>query len=129
MFLNLTESVGRIFLGSLFLNAGVSKLGEGYANTADYMEAMGVMPILLPLVIITEIVFAIGLIIGFKTRLSAILLAGFTLLALLYFHFDLAERMQQILFMKNIAIAGGLLVIAAHGSANWSVDNRLQQQS
>lgn len=58
MFLNLTEGVG--------------KLGEGYANTAGYMEAMGVMPALLPLLIFTEIVFAIGLIIGFKTRLSAI---------------------------------------------------------
>lgn len=115
MFLNLTEGVG--------------KLGEGYANTAGYMEAMGVMPALLPLLIFTEIVFAIGLIIGFKTRLSAILLAGFTLLSALFFHFDLTDQMQQILLMKNITIAGGLLLIAAHGAANWSVDNRLYQKN
>jgi putative oxidoreductase len=107
--------------------AGISKLGAGYAGTQAYMDAMGVSPSLLPLVIILEIGGAIALIVGFKTKLTALLLAGFTLVAAILFHGNFADQMQSILFMKNIAITGGLLVLVTAGAGRLSIDNRLQQ--
>lgn len=71
------------------------------------MASMGVSTALLPLVIATEIVAALALIIGFQTRIAAFLLAGFSILSALFFHLDFADQLQSILFMKNIAIAGG----------------------
>jgi putative oxidoreductase len=124
---NINNLIARIFLASLFLMAGISKLGAGYAGTQAYMDAMGVSPSLLPLVIILEIGGAIALIVGFKTKLTALLLAGFTLVAAFLFHSNFADQMQSILFMKNIAITGGLLVLVTAGAGRLSIDNRLQQ--
>jgi putative oxidoreductase len=124
---NINNLIARIFLASLFLMAGISKLGAGYAGTQAYMDAMGVSPSLLPLVIILEIGGAIALIVGFKTKLTALLLAGFTLVAAILFHGNFADQMQSILFMKNIAITGGLLVLVTAGAGRLSIDNRLQQ--
>jgi putative oxidoreductase len=124
---NINNLIARIFLASLFLMAGISKLGAGYAGTQAYMDAMGVSPSLLPLVIILEIGGAIALIVGFKTKLTALLLAGFTLVAAILFHGNFADQMQSILFMKNIAITGGLLVLVTAGAGRLSIDNCLQQ--
>lgn len=114
---------GRVLLSAIFILAGVSKLGSGYEGTQAYMNSMGVTGELLPLVIATEILAGLALFIGFKTRIAALLLAGFTLIAALFFHFDFADSMQSILFMKNLAIAGGLLTLVAHGSDAFSVDS------
>jgi len=107
-FLNLG---GRILLATIFLMAGISKLGAGYAGTQGYMEAMGVPGGLLPLVIALEIGGAVALIIGFQVRWAALALAGFSVIAGLLFHANFADQMQSILFMKNLAIAGGLLAL------------------
>ena len=77
------------------------------------MEAMGVPGALLPLVIALEIGGAAALIAGFQTRCAALALAGFSLLSALIFHADFGDQMQTIMFMKNLAIAGGLLTVAA----------------
>jgi putative oxidoreductase len=119
---NINNLIARIFLASLFLMAGISKLGAGYAGTQAYMDAMGVSPSLLPLVIILEIGGAIALIVGFKTKLTALLLAGFTLVAAILFHGNFADQMQSILFMKNMAIAGGLLALVSFGGGQIALD-------
>lgn len=116
------ELAGRIGLAAVFLLAGISKI-SGYAGTQGYMEAQGVPGILLPLVIILEVGGGAALIVGWKTRWFALALAGFTVLAALLFHFDFDNNLQQILFMKNLAIAGGLLVLCRAGAGRFSVDN------
>jgi putative oxidoreductase len=120
--------LGRILLSAIFITAGLSKLGDGYAGTQMYMDSMGVSGSLLPLVILTEIGAGVAVLIGLFTRISAFLLAGFTLLAALLFHSS-ADQMQQILFMKNLAIAGGLTVLMAHGAGKLSVDGLLSKKA
>lgn len=115
--------IGRIFISIIFLMAGLSKI-TGYAGTEAYMQAMGVPTVLLPLVIFTEVVGALLIIIGYKTRLVAFLLAGFSIISALLFHLDFADQTQSIMFMKNIAIAGGFLFLVANGPGKWAVDNR-----
>lgn len=125
---NTATLAGRILLASIFLAAGIGKLGAGYAGTQAYMASQGVPGALLPLVIALEIGGAVLLIAGWWTRLSALALAGFTLAAAALFHANFADQMQQILFLKNVAIAGGFLVLAAYGAGAWSVDARLARQ-
>lgn len=119
---------GRILLASIFLAGGLGKLGAGYAGTQAYMASQGVPGALLPLVIALEIGGAALLIAGWWTRLSALALAGFTLAAAALFHANFAEPMQQILFLKNVAIAGGFLVLVAQGAGAWSLDARFAKQ-
>ena len=117
------ELAGRILLASLFLLSGLTKIG-GYAGTAGYMASMGVPAALLPLVIATEVLGALAIIIGWKTRIVAVLLAGFTLLAAFLFHHNFADQTQIVMFLKNISITGGLLLLAVHGAGPLSVDGR-----
>lgn len=123
-FENYSVLVGRILMSVMFLVAGFSKV-SGYAGTQDYMEALGVSGGLLPLVILLEIGGAVAIIIGFKTRITALLLAVFTVLAAYFFHNNFADQMQSILFMKNITIAGGFLLLTTQGAGAVSVDNWL----
>jgi len=119
-----TNLAGRILLAQLFLLAGLSKI-TGYAGTQGYMEAMGVPGALLPLVIALEVGGAVALILGWQTRLTALALAGFSVAAAVIFHANLGDQMQMILFMKNFAIAGGLLVVASQNPAHsLSLDGR-----
>ena len=113
--------VGRILLAFIYVTSGWSKIG-GYAGTAQYMESAGVPGILLPLVIIVELIGGLMVVFGFYTRIAAITLAGFTILAAILFHIG---PDQMIAFNKNLAIAGGFLVLAANGAGAWSVDARL----
>lgn len=118
-----SQLVARVFLGHIFLLAGLSKIGA-YEGTQGYMEAMGVPGALLPLVILLEAVGGLAIIAGWKTRWTAIALAAFSVVAAAIFHNNFADQMQMILFMKNIAIAGGLLLLAVHGAGAYSIDNR-----
>ena len=120
---NVAELGGRVLLSVLFLVSGLSKIGA-YAGTAGYMAALGVPGALLPVVIATEVMGAIAIILGWKTRLVAFLLAGFTLLSAAIFHNNFADQIQQIMFLKNVAIAGGFLLLVAHGSGALSLDRR-----
>ena len=119
----ISEFVARLFLAQIFLFAGISKI-TGYAGTQGYMEAMGVPGTLLPLVILLEIGGGLAIVIGWQTRLAAIALAVFTLVAAAIFHNNLSDQMQMIMFMKNIAIVGGLILLAVHGAGGYSLDNR-----
>jgi len=121
---NVVDLVGRILLASIFLLSGINKIG-GYAATAGYMASMGVPGALLPLVILLEVGGAIAIIVGWQTRITAVLLAGFTLIAALIFHNNFADQMQMIMFLKNVAITGGFLALVAHGAGALSMDHRL----
>ena len=115
--------IGRILISIIFLTAGISKI-TGYAGTEAYMQAMGISSLLLPLVILTEIVGSLFIIAGYKTRLVAFLLAGFSALSALFFHMNFADQTQSIMFMKNIAIAGGFLFLVANGPGAVAIDNK-----
>jgi len=119
-----TTLIGRVLLGHIFVMAGISKLGAGYAATQGWMEAMGVPGMLLPAVILLEIGAGAALILGFQARLAAAALAGFSIISALIFHNNLADQMQMIMFMKNFAMAGGLLFVVAFGAGSWSLDGR-----
>jgi putative oxidoreductase len=118
-----SQFVARVFLGHIFLLAGLSKI-SAYEGTQGYMDAMGVPGVLLPLVILLEVAGGLAIIAGWKTRWAAIALAAFSVVSAAIFHNNFADQTQMIMFMKNIAIAGGFLLLAVHGAGAYSLDNR-----
>lgn len=120
---NFIELLGRILLAALFLIAGLGKI-SGYAATQGYMEAMGVPGMLLPLVIALEVGGALAIILGWRTRLVAFLLAGFSIVSAVLFHSALGDQVQFVMFMKNFSIAGAFLLLVARGAGDWSLDAR-----
>jgi putative oxidoreductase len=118
-----TAPVGRILIALMFVMSGLSKI-SGYAGTQGYMEAMGVPGALLPLVILLEVAGGIAIIVGWQTRLTALALAGFSIISAILFHANFGDQTQMIMFMKNIAIAGGFLFLVANGPGAYALDNR-----
>jgi putative oxidoreductase len=120
----------RLLMVALFLPAGIGKL-TGFAGTVGYISSVGLpLPTLAAgVALVVEIVGSLALLAGFGTRIAALVLAAFTLVASFFFHAywgvpaDQAF-MQQLLFFKNIAVVGGLLAIAANGAGAWSLDAR-----
>ena len=122
--------VGRILLALMFLLAGFSKIG-GFDGTVGYIASKGLpAPALLAaLTIVLEVGGGLAIMFGYFTRWSALALAGFTLLVSFIFHAFWSlpadqQMMQQLLFMKNISVAGGMLVLAAFGAGAISLDAR-----
>jgi putative oxidoreductase len=124
---NLADFTGRVLIAAIFLVSGLGKIA-GYAGAQGYMAAMGVPGALLPLVIALEVGGSIAIILGYRTRFVAFLLAGFCILSALIFHRALGDQMQFIMFMKNFAIAGGFLLLVARGPGEWSLDARRAAQ-
>ena len=125
--------IGRIMLAVLFLPAGLSKIG-GFAGTAGYIASKGLpLPeVGAAIAIAVEVLGGLALILGFGTRWAALILATFTVVAGVFFHNFWAlpadqQMVQQIMFMKNIAVAGGLLVLAGFGPGALSIDARRSQ--
>ena len=116
--------IGRLLISFIFLMSGVNKIGN-YSNTSGWMESMGISSSLLPLVIIIEVLAAIAIIVGWKTKIAAFLLAGFCVLSGLIFHNDFSNQIEMIMLMKNFAIAGGFLIIVANGPGKFSLDNKI----
>ena len=122
--INITSApVGRLLISLMFLMSGLNKIGN-YSNTSGWMESMGVSSSFLPLVITLEILAAVAIIIGWKTKIAAFLLAGFCIISGIIFHSDFSNQLEIIMFMKNIAIAGGFLFLVVNGPGNFSIDNR-----
>jgi putative oxidoreductase len=117
------EVSGRVLLALLFLVSGLGKLGA-YSATAAYMSATGVPGAWLPAVIAIEIFGSLAIVLGWKTRVAALLLAGFSVLTAFVFHNNLADQTQMLMFFKNLSIAGGLLLLAANGAGTLSLDQR-----
>jgi putative oxidoreductase len=120
---NIAEVAGRSFLAVLFLLSGLGKIGA-YAATAAYMSSVGVPSALLPVVIATEVLGGLAIILGWQTRVTALLLAGYSLLTALVFHTNFADQIEMIMFLKNVSIAGGLLLLVANGAGPLSLDRR-----
>lgn len=119
---NLSTLVGRILIAIIFIMSGYNKIG-GYEGTQGFMESVGVPGLLLPAVIAVELLAGIAVLVGYQTKIAAFLLAGFTLLTAIIFHSDFAQQMQMVLFMKNLAISGGLLLLFVHGPGQWAVNS------
>jgi len=117
------QLLGRVLMSAIFLMAGASKIGA-YTATQGYMESVGVPGALLPLVITLELGGGLAVLLGWQTRFSAFLLAGFCIVSGVIFHANFSDQMQSILFMKNLAMAGGFLFLVAGGAGPWSLDAR-----
>ena len=127
---NAMTFIGRLLLALIFVLSGIGKL-RGFEGTVAYISSVG-----LPLAslgaagaLTLEIVAGVALMLGYRTRWAALALAVFSLVDAFLFHNWWAmpqqeQIMQQIFFLKDLAIAGGLLMLAAHGPGSWSVDRR-----
>jgi putative oxidoreductase len=122
--------IARVLLALMFLLAGISKFGD-LQGTAGYIASGGLpMPQVLAFATAAlEVVAALMLIVGWQARWAALALAVFTLLASLFFHNFWAlpadqQYMQQLMFMKNSAVIGGLLMVFAFGAGRLSLDGR-----
>ncbi|MGL5759548.1 DoxX family protein [Plesiomonas sp.] len=116
------DLLARAMMAYIFIIAGWGKLGAGYAGTAGYMQSVGLPEFLLPLVILLELGGGLALLVGFQTRFMAAALALFCITSGIIFHYKPTESMQMIMLMKNIAMAGGLLMWVQHGAAALSWD-------
>jgi putative oxidoreductase len=122
--------IGRVLLALMFVMAGFQKFGS-LAGTAGYIASGGLPApmVLAVLVAALEVVGGIALIVGFQTRWAALALGVFTILASVFFHKFWAVPadqafVQQLMFMKNLSVAGGLFVVAALGAGPVSIDAR-----
>ena len=120
---SLADLLGRFFISAIFIFAGFGKI-TGYASTQAYMEATGVPGQILPLVILVELGGGLAILLGLLTRWAALALAGFSLVSALLFHANFADQVQSIMFMKNVAMAGGFLFLFVHGAGAWSLDRK-----
>ena len=119
--------LARILMPILFITAGWGKI-TGYAGTQQYMEAMGVPGFMLPLVILLEFGGGLAILFGFLTRFTALFTAGFTILTAFLFHSNFAEGVNQLMFMKNLSIAGGFLVLGLVGPGAYSIDRLISKR-
>ena len=118
---NSLSLLGRIGLSVIFIFSGFGKIAA-YAGTQQYMQSAGVPGALLPLVIALELGGGLAVLFGLFTRWAAIALALFSVVSALLFHANFSDQMQSINFMKNVAMAGGFLVLAANGAGAFSID-------
>ena len=113
--------LARLLLATIFVGGGLAEDRE-LRRVAGYMAASGVSGRLLPLVILTELGGGLCVLFGLLARYAGVALAGFSLLTALFFHRNFGDGEQVIHFMKNLAMAGGFLLLAAFGAGGWSLD-------
>ena len=126
--MHIVEIFGRIFLSAVFLIAGVNKIFN-YEGTTTYMESFGVPDFLYIPAIILEILFPLLIIIGYQTKISALIMAIFSASLAIIFHTDFSNQMQVMSFLKNFAIAGGFIIIFINGPSRWSIDYLLKSRT
>lgn len=127
--------VGRLALSAIFLSSGLAKI-TGFSGTVGYVASGGVPfpELALTIAILVELLGGIAVLIGFQTRLAALALAGFTVAAAVLFHAywgdpdPQSSYIQQIMFWKNIAMAGGLLYVFQTGAGPFSIDGWLEKR-
>ena len=118
---NLIDFIARLLISALFLISAYNKIFS-IDGTMSWMEGFGIPGLLLYPTIALEIIFPLFVIIGYKARLSAGLLAIFCIATAFIFHYDFVDQMQTIAFLKNLGLAGGFLFIVANGTKDWAVD-------
>lgn len=119
--INFLDLISRIFISSIFLLSGINKIFN-YDATVGWMEGFGIPGILLAPTIFLEIVFPILIIVGYKSKISASILALFSIATAFIFHSDFSNQMQIIAFFKNISLAGGLLFLIINGTKGWALE-------
>ena len=119
--INVFDLIGRILISALFLISAYNKIFS-IDGTMSWMEGFGVPGFLLYAVIVIEIILPLFVIVGYKARIAAALLAIFCVATAFIFHLDFSDPMQKVSFFKNIGLAGGFLFIVANGTKDWSVD-------
>ena len=120
----LAELLGRILLAAIFVIAGIGKIGN-YAATQQYMISAGVPGELLPIVILIEVGIGLAFVFGLFTRITAVIMGAFSITAGALFHGNLHDQQQAIMFWKDVAIAGGYMIVAARGAGPLSLDRRM----
>ena len=123
---NLADLVGRILISALFFLNGIFKINN-YEGTIGWMEGFGMPGILLIPTIILEILGPVLIIIGYKTKLAAMVLSLFCIATAVIFHNNFFDQMQFTSFLKNIALAGGFLLISVNGAKDFSLDNKFKK--
>ena len=123
---NIADLIGRILISALFLLNGIFKISN-YDGTIGWMESFGMPGILIIPAIILEIVGPVLIIIGYKTKLTAGLLSLFCITTAFIFHNDFANQMQLTSFLKNVALAGGFLILFVNGAKGFSLDNKFKK--
>ena len=118
---NLIDFLGRLFISALFLQSAYNK-ALSIDGTISWMEGFGVSGFLIYPTIVLEIILPLFIIIGYKAKISAGLLAIFCVTTAFIFHYDFYDQMQAIAFFKNIGLAGGFLFILVNGTKDWSVE-------
>ena len=118
----IVEFVCRVLLSILFLVEGLGKISIK-DDVIMYMEEFSVPGILFMPATILEILFPIFLIVGYKTKWAAAVMALFTFAVAIIFHTNFSEGMQMIFFLKDLAIAGGFMIVVAHGPGKISLDH------
>lgn len=120
---DLTSLVARLLIAPLFIIFGFEKI-TGYSGSVGYMEAHGLPGILLPLAILVELGGGLAILLGIFSRWAALALAGFCIVTAVFFHMGWSGdggQAQFINFMKNIALAGGLLLLFANGPGRYAI--------
>jgi putative oxidoreductase len=113
--------IARVFIGGFFLLSGLGKLGD-VAGFAGYVQSGGLPGFLAWPAILFEIALGLTMIVGFKVRIAALAGAAFCIVSAVLYHSNFADQMQMIMFLKNFSIAGGFLMIFAHGAGAVALD-------
>ena len=114
------DLLGRILISSVFLFSGINKFLQ-FEATVQWMEGFGIPGFLLIPAIAIEIILPILIIIGYRTKLSAGILALFCLITGFVFHFDLSNQMQVVALLKNIGLAGGMFFLMINGPKEFTL--------
>tara|TARA_B100000965_G_scaffold398267_1_gene416130 strand:- start:433 stop:819 length:387 start_codon:yes stop_codon:yes gene_type:complete len=117
---NFLDLIGRIFISALFLFSAYNKIFN-LEGSMGWMEGFGVPGFLIYPAIAVEIILPVLVIIGYRARFAAGILAIFCLVTAFLFHFDFSDQLQFVSFLKNIGLAGGFLFIVANGTKDWAV--------
>ena len=125
--MHIVELIGRILLSALFLIEGIGKISM-QEDVMMYMENYGIPGILFIPAVILEILFPLLLIVGYKTKLAAFVMALFTFAVAIIFHTDFSKGMEMLFFLKDLAIAGGFLMIFVYGANKISLDHFLKSK-
>ena len=118
---NFFDLLARIFISSIFLLSGYNKIFN-YSGTVSWMEGFGIPGFLLAPTIVLEIILPILIIVGYKIRIAATLLALFCIATGVIFHLDFSDQMQTVQLLKNFGLAGGFLFIAVNGPKEWAIE-------
>ena len=120
------DLLGRLMLAALFLNDGWTVVNN-YGATAEYLSQFGVPPLMLIPALILQVVGGLLVAVGWNTRLAALALSFFCISTALIFHNQFGDSNEEIQFWKDLAIAGGFLILAAHGAGTFSLDSYLKK--